>query len=63
MKNRSPILNKLDSIDSNLNKLSSFLSRNDRESVSITLETLREQLDQVRLYIESEPLSSYDLNK
>lgn len=62
MRNREATLRKIDQINSNLNKLSFYLSRGDRESYDSTFESLHEQLDQLRTYVESEPIAGSELN-
>ena len=62
MRNREATLKKIDQINSNLNKLSFYLSRGDKESYDSTFELLHEQLDQLRTYIDSEPISGGELN-
>ena len=62
MRNREATLRKLDSIDSNLNKLITFLNQGNRDNCYETIENLREQVDQIRTYIESEPIAGAELN-
>jgi len=62
MKNREATLRKIDSLDSNLNRLVMSLNQGDREGCYETTQMLREQLEQIRTYIDSEPLSGYELN-
>ena len=62
MRNREATLRKIDQIDSSLNRIESYLSRGDRDSCVQTLDNLREQLDQLRTYIESEPIAGSELN-
>ena len=62
MRNREATLRKLDSIDSNLNKLITFLNQGNRNNCYETIESIREQVEQIRGYIESEPISGAELN-
>jgi hypothetical protein len=62
MRNREATLRKIDSIDSNLNKMILLLNQGDRQACYEQVESLREQLDQLRTYIESEPISGSELN-
>jgi hypothetical protein len=50
------------SIDSSLKKLVSFLRRGDEQSFNDTLEGMNEQIDQLRTYIDSEPIVGYEMN-
>lgn len=62
MKNREPVLKKLDSIESKVAKLSLGLSRGDREGCFQVLNEIREIVEQAKGYVESEPISGYELN-
>jgi len=62
MRNREATLRKIDSIDSNLNKMILLLNQGDRGPCYELVDSLREQLDQLRTYIESEPVSGSELN-
>ena len=62
MRNREATLRKIDQLNSNLNKLNFSLSRGDRESYNQTFELILEQLDQLRTYVESEPLTGNEIN-
>ena len=62
MRNREAALRKIDQIDSSLKKLISYLRRGDEQSFNETLEGMNEQIDQLRTYIESEPITGYELN-
>ena len=62
MRNREAILKKLDSIDSNLNKLNTFLHQGRRDDCYETVDVIREQIDQIRTYIETDPISGAELN-
>lgn len=63
MKHRDATLKKLDSIDSNLNKLTMFLNRGDRDSCFETIKDINEQLEQIKTYIETEPIMGNELNQ
>lgn len=62
MKHREPILRKLESIESSLNKTNLFLNRGDRDGARETLEQIREHVEQIRLYINNEPIVGHELN-
>lgn len=63
MRNREATLRKIDSIDSGLNKMTLILNQGDREACYETINAIREQLDQLRTYIESEPITGSELNR
>jgi septation ring formation regulator EzrA len=63
MRNREAVLRKMDSVESNLTKLSFTLNQGDRNSSHEIIENIREQVEQLKLYIESEPLSGSELNQ
>jgi septation ring formation regulator EzrA len=63
MKHREPVLKKLDSMDSNLNKLNLTLNQGDRVASKEIIDLLREQLEQIKLYIENEPIIGNELNR
>ena len=62
MRNREASLRKIDQIDSSLNKLLSYLRRNDEQNFNETVVDLREQIDQLRTYIETERIDGYEMN-
>jgi hypothetical protein len=62
MRNREAALRKIDQIDSSLKKLISYLRRGDENSFNETLEGMNEQIDQLRTYIDSEPIVGYEMN-
>ena len=62
MRNREAALRKVDQIDSSLKKLISYLRRGDEQSFNETLEDMNEQIDQLRTYIDSEPIVGYEMN-
>jgi septation ring formation regulator EzrA len=63
MKHREPVLKKLDSMDSNLNKLNLTLNQGNRVASKEIIDLLREQLEQIKLYIENEPIIGNELNR
>lgn len=62
MRNRESSLRKIDSIDANLNKMLLSLNQGNREECYKTVDNIREQLDQLRTYVESEPMTGSELN-
>jgi len=62
MRNREAALKKIDQIDSSLNKLLTSLKRNDEQGFIQTVDNMREQIDQLRTYIETERIDGYELN-
>ena len=63
MRNREATLRKLDSVESNLNRMTLTLNQGDREAAYEVIQLLREQVEQLKLYIESEPTSGSELNR
>jgi hypothetical protein len=63
MRNREATLRKIDSIDSGLNKIVLTLNQGNREACYETIDSLREQLDQLRTYIDIEPITGNELNR
>jgi len=63
MRNREATLRKLDSVESNLNRMTLTLNQGDREAAYEVIESLREQIEQLKLYIESEPITGSELNR
>jgi len=63
MRNREAILRKLDGIESNMNKLNFTLNRGDREASYEILDSTREILEQLKMYVESEPIEGGELNR
>ena len=63
MKNREAVLKKLDGIESNMNKLNFTLNRGDREASYEIVEATREILEQLKMYVESEPIAGSELNR
>jgi len=62
MRNREASLKKIDQIDSSLNKLLTSLRRNDEQGFIQTVDNMREQIDQLRTYIETECIDGFELN-
>ena len=62
MKNREAALKKIDQIDSSLKKLISYLKRGEEQSFNDTLEDMNDQIEQLRTYIEIEPITGYEMN-
>jgi len=62
MRNRESALRKIDQIDSSLNKLINQLRRGDEQGFTETVDNMREQIDQLRTYIDSEPIVGYEMN-
>jgi prephenate dehydrogenase len=62
MKNREAALKKIDQIDSSLKKLISYLKRGEEQSFNDTLEDMNDQIDQLRTYIETEPIAGFEMN-
>jgi len=63
MRNREATLRKLDSVESNLNKMILTLNQGDRNACYEVIEALREQVEQLKMYIESEPITGSELNR
>lgn len=63
MRFREPISKKLDNIESNLNVLNFSMRTMDREKITETMDSIREQLEQIRSYIELEPVDGHELNR
>jgi hypothetical protein len=63
MKNREAILRKLDQMESNFTKITMGLNTGNRTLCYEVLEQLKNQLDQCKLYIESEPILGQELNR
>ena len=62
MKNREAALKKIDQIDSSLKKLISYLKRGEEQSFNNTLQDMNDQIDQLRTYIETEPIAGFEMN-
>jgi hypothetical protein len=63
MRNREAVLRKLDSIESNLNRMILTLNQGDRNACYEVVETLREQVEQIKTYIETDQISGSELNQ
>jgi hypothetical protein len=63
MRNREATLRKLEGVESNLTKLNFALRQGNRELYNEVLSNIQEQISQLKLYIESEPLTGNELNK
>lgn len=63
MRNREATLRKLDSVESNLNKLNFALNQGNIDLYNDTMENLKEQISQLKTYIESEPITGTELNR
>jgi hypothetical protein len=63
MRNREATLRKIDNIDASLNNLNLTLNQGNRDGCYEAIERIREQLDQMRTYIESEPITGSELNR
>jgi DNA-binding FrmR family transcriptional regulator len=64
MKNRDTVLKKLDSIESSLNALRFMV--NSQQPVNdflVKIESTRELVDQIKGYIETEPIAGTELNR
>jgi len=63
MKHRDAVTKKLDNIESDLNKLNFNLNQGDRDNCFLTIDTIREKIDQIKTYIENEPIIGNELNR
>jgi hypothetical protein len=63
MRNREATLRKLDSVESNLNRMTMTLNQGNREACYEVIQSIREQIEQLKLYIESEPITGSELNR
>ena len=63
MRNREATLRKLDSVESNLNRMTLTLNQGDRDACYEVIEALLEQVEQLKIYIESEPIANSELNR
>jgi hypothetical protein len=62
MKNREATLKKLDQIESNLSKINLALNQGNRQVCYQIMGEIRTQIDQCKLYIESENIVKGELN-
>lgn len=63
MRNREATLRKLEGVESNLTKLNFALRQGNVELYDETIANIQEQISQLKLYIESEPLTGNELNR
>jgi hypothetical protein len=63
MRNREAIMKKIDSLETNVNKLNFALNKGDRELYNETFDKLMEQISQLRTYVESEPITGSEMNQ
>jgi hypothetical protein len=63
MRNREAIMKKIDSLETNVNKLNFALNKGDRELYNETFDKLMEQISQLRTYVESEPITGNEMNQ
>lgn len=63
MRNREAITRKLESIESNLNKMNLTLNQGNRDACFDIINDIREQIEQAKLYVESEPITGDELNR
>lgn len=63
MKHRDAVTKKLDNIESDLNKLNFNLNQGDRDSCFLTIDSIREKIDQIKTYLENEPIIGNELNR
>jgi archaellum component FlaC len=63
MRNREAVLRKLDGIESNMNKLNFTLNRGNRETSYEIVEEVREQVSQLKMYVETEPITGSEINR
>ena len=63
MRNREAVIRKLDSIESNLNRLTATINQGNREACYEVISNIREQVEQIAGYVESEPISGRELNQ
>ena len=63
MRNREAVLRKLDGIESNMNKLNFTLNRGNREASYEIVEEVREQVSQLKMYVETEPIIGSEMNR
>jgi hypothetical protein len=62
MRNREATLRKLDQIESSLTKINMALNMGNREMCYEIVEEAKLQIEQCKLYIESEPIIGQELN-
>lgn len=62
MKNRNAIVKQVEGVESNISKINFSLNKGDREQCYSILENIKDQIEQIKLYIESEPIDGAELN-
>ena len=62
MRNREAIMKKIDSLETNANKLNFALNKGNRELYNETFDKLMKQISQLRTYVESEPITGSEMN-
>lgn len=63
MKYRKATQGRLGILESRLSKLKLAINTGNENGVNIILDQIREDIEQINLYIEAEPTSNYELNK
>ena len=63
MRNREAVSKKVEGIESNLAKMGLRLNQGDREACFELITDIREQISQIQLYLESEPMTGQELNR
>lgn len=63
MRNREAMLKKLESLESNMNKLGFALNKGNRELYLETMDKIIEQISQLKTYVESEPMTGSEINR
>jgi hypothetical protein len=63
MRNREATLRKLEGVESNLTKLNFALRQGNRELYDDIIINIQEQISQLKLYVESEPMTGNEMNR
>jgi len=63
MKNRDAVLRKLDQLESLLSRNYFHTNRGEREKCYETMDLLKENIEQIKTYINSEPIINNELNR
>jgi len=63
MRNREASIRKLEGVESNLTKLNFALRQGNRELYDEIIFNIQEQVSQLKLYIESEPMTGNEMNR
>jgi hypothetical protein len=63
MRNREATLRKLEGVESNLTKLNFALRQGNRELYDDIIVNIQEQISQLKLYVESEPMTGNEINR